>query len=88
MANKSVIMTTIRVMDIDGKAARRLIGGLIKSARKAKGLTQDECCYMLGVGRPQLCNIEIGNSGISTETLIRAVINLGISITPQTFGAP
>ncbi len=89
MAKRKLVplITTIRVVTVDPKEARKLMGGLVKAARKRMGLTQEETCYMLGIGRPQLCDIEIGNSGLSAESLIRAVINLGISITPETFGA-
>lgn len=80
------LITSIRVVDIDPREARKMIGRMVKAARKAKCLTQDECCLMVGMSRAQLCNVELGNSGMSTENLIRAIINLGISLTPETFG--
>ena len=86
-AKQKTIISTIRVVEIDKRAARQLIGQLVKEARKAKGFTQEEACLMLGMTRSNLCNVELGNSGLSTENLIRAIVNLGISLTPETFGA-
>lgn len=64
----------------DGKAFQREIGLRISIARKCKGITQARLAERIGIGRPQLANVEAGRSRVYVDQIWRAAIVLGISI--------
>jgi transcriptional regulator with XRE-family HTH domain len=78
---------TIRVIAVDGDAVRKLMGYTIREARTKRGLTQDQCCVILGVGRAQLANIELGRSFLSAESLVHAIVNFDLTLNAEFFGA-
>lgn len=86
LTKPTVVIKTVKVLAVDGAAAKQLIGYHIREARKARGLTQEECCAMLGVGRGQLANVELGRSFLSAESLVHAIVNLNLRLDAKFFG--
>jgi transcriptional regulator with XRE-family HTH domain len=58
----------------------KCVGALVAEARIKKGLLQEEVATMLRVSRPQVVNIEKGNSGTTPETMLKLAIILNCSI--------
>ncbi|MCF8297082.1 MAG: DUF4065 domain-containing protein [Saprospiraceae bacterium] len=56
------------------------LGNRILSIRKAKGLSQEELASLIGISRPSLVQIELGNRKASIIELINLSLNLGFSI--------
>jgi len=54
-------------------------GAFIKTARRAKGLTQDDFSKMIGVSHATLSSLENGK-GVSTQTLDKALSFLGFRL--------
>ena len=64
---------------MDDKAKRRL-GCLVKTHRKAKQLRQVDLAEAVGVSPEHISHIECGTSSASTELLIRISETLGVSL--------
>lgn len=58
----------------------RLIGKRIKSARKLKGVTQEQLAERANCTHTHICNIENAKEGISFELLYRISLVLGQSL--------
>jgi transcriptional regulator with XRE-family HTH domain len=56
------------------------IGQLLKAARKAKRLTQEQIADMAGISRPRYREIEAGSSSARTTTLINIARALGLEL--------
>jgi DNA-binding XRE family transcriptional regulator len=58
----------------------KLVGALICLARINKGLLQEQVASMLGLSRPQMCNIEKGVCGTTPEIMFKmaAIFNCSI----------
>lgn len=56
------------------------IGQLLKAARKARQLTQEQVAEMAGISRPRYREIEIGSSAARTTTLINIARALGLEL--------
>lgn len=65
----------------DSKAFQKEIGLRLAIARKISGVTQEKLAQRIGIGRPQLANVEAGRSRVYVDQIWRAAIVLGISIT-------
>lgn len=57
------------------------LGGLLRDARKAQGLTQAELAERAGVARSWLARVEAGHRGAEFETLLRLLDALGMNLT-------
>ena len=53
------------------KEARRRLGSLVKTHRKAKQLRQVDLAEAVGVSPEHISHIECGTSSVSTELLVR-----------------
>lgn len=56
------------------------IGGRIRAARAAKGITQEKLAAAMGISRPSLANIEAGRQRISADQLAVLADSLGIDV--------
>lgn len=56
------------------------IGQLLKAARKARQLTQEQVAKMAGISRPRYREIEAGSSAARTTTLINIARALGLEL--------
>ena len=56
----------------DAEVELEIAGQLLKQAREARGLTQEELGALLGVGRSQVSKIEKNLKDMRLSTLIRA----------------
>lgn len=56
------------------------VGVMILTARKQKGLTQQDLANAVGLARSQVANIEIGRSDIPMKTLARFAAALDCSM--------
>jgi transcriptional regulator with XRE-family HTH domain len=52
----------------------KIVGALIAKARINKGLVQEQVASMVGLSRPQVCNIEKGIGGTTSETMFKLSI--------------
>ena len=62
------------------------IGSTLRSARQARGLTQDELARLAGVGRSSLSQLEngsIGEIGIRKVLRVCAVLGLELQAVPE-----
>lgn len=62
------------------------IGSRLRSARQARGLTQDELARLAGVGRTSLSQLEngtIGEIGVRKILRVCAVLGLELQVTPE-----
>ena len=62
------------------------IGATLRSARQARGLTQDELARLAGVGRTSLSQLEngsIGEIGIRKILRVCAVLGLELQAVPE-----
>ncbi len=62
------------------------IGSRLRSARQARGLTQDELARLAGVGRTSLSQLEngtIGEIGVRKILRVCAVLCLALQIMPE-----
>ena len=62
------------------KEARRRLGSLVKTHRKAKQLRQVDLAEAVGVSPEHISHIERGTSSVSTELLVRISETLGVSL--------
>lgn len=62
------------------KEARRRLGCLVKTHRKAKKLRQVDLAEAVGVSPEHISHIECGTSSVSTELLVRISETLGVSL--------
>lgn len=63
-----------------GTITQKELGNRISELRKIKGYSQDELAKLLGISRPSLTQIELGNRNISVIELKKIADNLSISI--------
>ncbi|UJW77659.1 helix-turn-helix domain-containing protein [Rhizobium sp. SL42] len=56
------------------------IGQLLKAARKARQLTQEQVAEMAGISRPRYREIETGSSAARTTTLVNIARALGLEL--------
>lgn len=56
------------------------LGSRITAIRKAKGLSQEELAAVIGLSRPALAQVELGNRKISIIELMNLSLNMGFSI--------
>lgn len=56
------------------------IGQLLKAARKARQLTQEQVAEMAGISRPRYREIEAGRSAARTTTLINIARAIGLEL--------
>lgn len=56
------------------------LGMRIAAIRKAKGLSQEELSSLIGISRPALAQIELGNRKVSIPELLKLSVNLNFSI--------
>jgi len=56
------------------------LGNRIMTIRKGKGLSQEELASVIGISRPSLAQIELGNRKISIIEFMNLSLNLGFSI--------
>ena len=54
-------------------------GALVKQARQAKNLTQQDAAERAGMSRGQLANIETDRTDVPLKTLLRLAEGLGVS---------
>ena len=62
------------------------IGSTLRSARQARGLTQDELARLAGIGRSSLSQLEngsIGEIGIRKVLRVCAVLGLELQAVPE-----
>ena len=62
------------------------IGSRLRSARQARGLTQDELARLAGVGRTSLSQLEngtIGEIGVRKILRVCAVLGLELQVMPE-----
>ncbi len=62
------------------------IGSRLRSARQARGLTQDELARLAGIGRTSLSQLEngtIGEIGVRKILRVCAVLGLALQIMPR-----
>lgn len=62
------------------KEFSKLVGDLIKGARIKNGLIQEQVANMLGITRPQICNIESGNYCTTPENIFKLSIIFNCSV--------
>ena len=62
------------------KITKQEIGKRVASLRKKKGLSQEELATRLGISRPALTQVELGNRSLSALELHNFSIQLGFSI--------
>lgn len=63
------------------KEFMKIVGALISEARIKNGLIQEQLAVMLGLSRPQICNIESGNYTTTPENMLKlsVIFNCPIS---------
>lgn len=66
--------------------SRKQIGIRLSALRKAKGLSQDDVARLVGLSRPSLTQIELGNRGVDVRELLAFGKALGFSL--DEFTAP
>ena len=66
--------------DFDQRGFQQEIGLRISIARKIAGVTQARLAARMGIGRPQLANLEAGRSRVYVDQIWRAAIVLGINV--------
>lgn len=59
---------------------QKTIGQRIAETRKTKGLSQEELAKRIGMSRPSLTQIELGNRNISVMELLKFSLTLGLSM--------
>jgi transcriptional regulator with XRE-family HTH domain len=65
---------------MSAKLSKKEIGIRIANIRKAKGLSQQELAKNIGISRPSLAQIELGNRNLDIMELQNLSITLGFSI--------
>lgn len=60
--------------------SNKKLGNRIMTIRKDKGLSQEQLAAVIGISRPSLAQIELGNRKISIIELMNLSLNLGFSI--------
>jgi transcriptional regulator with XRE-family HTH domain len=65
---------------MDSKISQKQIGQRIVTLRKAKGLSQEDLAKNIGISRPSLAQIELGNRGVDTLELYQLALVLGFSL--------
>jgi len=53
------------------------LGSLVRAARLAQQMTQDDVASRVGLSRPQIANIEGGRCDVPTKTLVALAAALG-----------
>ena len=56
------------------------LGAIIRSARKASGLTIVEAAASIGIAKQTLANIERGRNSVGIQTVLKVATDLGVSI--------
>lgn len=64
------------------------IGARVREARERMGLSREELAEFLGISVLFLGYIETGQRGMSTETMVRVCLTLGISADYLLLGTP
>ena len=59
---------------------RLVLGSVLRDARRAKGLTQQELSARTGLAQPTVSNAERGASDVRVETLFRILATLGLEL--------
>lgn len=60
---------------------------IVKQARQARAMTQNDLATAAGLSQSQLSSFESGRSGLSIDVLERVMCELGITLTVEAFGA-
>ena len=63
------------------------LGSFLQKTRKEKGYTQDEFAEIIGASHATLSALENGK-GVSSQTLMRAISDLGLKLVVLPKGAP
>ncbi|MBK8702597.1 MAG: helix-turn-helix transcriptional regulator [Saprospiraceae bacterium] len=63
----------------NSEPSQQQIGRRIMQLRKAKGLSQEELAKSIGMSRPSLAQIELGNRGIDVLELRKLALVLAFS---------
>jgi transcriptional regulator with XRE-family HTH domain len=70
-----------KTVAFDQKGFNREVGLRIAIARKVAGMSQEKLCRRIGVGRPQLANIEAGRCRVAVDQVWRVAVVLGLNVT-------
>lgn len=62
------------------KEFMKIVGARISEARIKNGLIQEQLAVMLGLSRPQICNIESGNYTTTPENMLKMSVIFNCSI--------
>lgn len=76
---------TVELVEIDTQQARDQFAKIIVTARKKKGLTQEDLSAALNIGRAQIANLETGRSWVGIEQFLKLVFILDLTISKDTF---
>lgn len=74
-----------KVLKVDRGLALRKFGVAVQNARKAKGLTQQECADLVDATRTNLAQIEVGRSWPGIELMVALTEKLGVSVSKDTW---
>jgi y4mF family transcriptional regulator len=58
-------------------------GALVRSARKAQGLTQEDLAGMTSTGRRFISDLENGKASIQLEKALHVLSSLGVALCPR-----
>jgi len=56
------------------------LGGVLRTARREKGLTQGQAAKSIGLDQPSLSKIERGESSVRVDTLLRLIAALDLDM--------
>lgn len=62
----------------DPKATRRLLARRVRTLRKARGLSQEELGYAVGLRQAQISELESGQNNVTIDNLHRIAVALGV----------
>lgn len=65
---------------MDSATYKQIIGGKVRAARRAHGMSVEKLALMVGINRNYLRNIEFGRANPTVDVVIKIADGLGIPI--------
>ncbi|WP_139652422.1 helix-turn-helix domain-containing protein [Raoultibacter phocaeensis] len=65
---------------MDAATYKTIIGGKIRAARRANGMSVEKLALMIGVNRNYLRNIELGRANPTLDIIMKIADGLGLAI--------
>ncbi|WP_080797792.1 helix-turn-helix domain-containing protein [Arabiibacter massiliensis] len=68
------------LFSMDAYAYKKIIGGKVRAARRAHGISVEKLALMVGINRNYLRNIEFGRANPTIDIIIRIADGLSIPV--------